>query len=181
MVLSLPRTCGSLSLERDQGGSCCGFLEGLDLGSRALRAPHLPAHSSLFSLKKRKRSCLCDLRMGLSWGLAGGSTDTGGPPQIACPELRLREAVICLRSQSCLGAEAELEPRVHLLMEAPDILPQAWNYGMSLGSCGETTPSRPRPPWPAGRMGGRLGLFGLKSVKWCEDPTLVNKVGRSNS
>ncbi|XP_068387315.1 post-GPI attachment to proteins factor 3 isoform X2 [Eschrichtius robustus] len=89
-------------------------------------------------------------------------------------QLRLREDVICSRSHSCLGAEAELEPRVHLRMEAPDILPPAWNYGMSLGSCGETTPSRPRPPWPAGSMGGRLGLFGLKSVKSCEDPTLVN-------
>ena len=76
-VPSPPRTCGSLVLNRevvlwDQEGSCCGFLEGLDLGSWALWQPQPPPHSRLFSLKKRNQSCLCDLSVGLSRGLAGG-------------------------------------------------------------------------------------------------------------
>lgn len=60
----------------DQGGSRGGLLEGLD---------PLPSPLQPF--------CPRDLRMGFSWELAGGSTNSGGPPpRLASPELRLAEA-----------------------------------------------------------------------------------------
>lgn len=61
-------------------------------------------------------------------------------PAVYVRQLRLREAIICFRSHSCLGVETELEPRVHLMMEAPDILPPAWNCGWAKADLG-------RPPF----------------------------------
>lgn len=62
---------------------------------------------------------------------------------------QLREIVICSRSHSYLGAKAELEPWVGLIVEALDILPPAWDCGMGLGNCRETISSPPGLPWSA--------------------------------
>lgn len=75
-VLSLPRTSGSLGLNKDmvlcnQGGSCCGFVEGPDAGSRVLWTSQPPTPLQSFFPEKQDWSCLCDLKMGLSWGLTG--------------------------------------------------------------------------------------------------------------
>lgn len=65
-----------------------------------------------------------------------------------------------LRTEQLFGAKSGLRPRVPVLVKAPDICPQpgVWD---GPGSCGETTSSPHRRPWPSGREGGRPGLSGL--------------------